>query len=172
MHNGIDPPGKKKGLLQKIKDNSDKVSDATEAGLSLKQLRMIDAREALTVNDKLGTFGKFSSKYARYSKAGKVLGKINTAVTVYNTISDYNDPNVSSARFSYRLGSTAATIGTSSAVGTEFGGPWGTVAGFVVGLGTSAGEIIYDGWNNTVMPVINQGTNYINNNHCYSNFHP
>jgi hypothetical protein len=51
-------------------------------------------------------------------------------------------------------------------------GPVGTLAGFVVGLGTIAREIIYDGWNNNVMPVINQGVYEINNNQGYSNFHP
>jgi hypothetical protein len=147
------------------------LSEFAQAGVSVQQLRMIDAREGLSVIDKIGNFSNFASRYAKFAKAGKFLGKANNVANAYNTISDYYDPNVSSVRFSYRLGSTAASIGTSAAVGFEFGGPPGTLAGFIMGLGTNAGEIIYDGWNNTIMPVINQGV-YTINNGGYANFHP
>ncbi|MEO0038646.1 MAG: hypothetical protein RIQ59_1857 [Bacteroidota bacterium] len=98
------------------------------------------------------------------------------AYSTFLDVKSYNNGQLSGARLPYRLGSNTTTIVTSSAVGTEFGGPAGTIAGFIVGfivgLGTSAGEIIYDGWNNNVMPMINQGVYEINNNHGYSNFHP
>jgi hypothetical protein len=136
---------------------------------------MIDARQGLAVKDKIGTFGKFASKYSKYAKAAKVLGYVNKGATAYNTyndINDYSNGNLSGARLSYRLGGTAAGIGTSAVIGGEFGGPWGAVAGFLVGAATSVGEFIYDGWNNSVMPVINQGTYQINNNQAWTNFHP
>ncbi|WP_413614223.1 RHS repeat-associated core domain-containing protein [Flavobacterium sp. N2013] len=170
-----DKPKKKNNLAQNIKDNPSKISEVAEVAISLKKLRMLEIRQGLSIKDRIGTLGKFSSKYASYSKAGKVLGKVNNVAMGYSTFLDvksYYNGQLSGARLSYRLGSNTATIVTSSAVGTEFGGPVGTIAGFVVGLGTSAGEIIYDGWNNNVMPVINQGVYEINNNHGYSNFHP
>lgn len=152
-----------------------KASEYGEAFVAARQLRMIEARESLKVMDKIGSFSRFASKYQRLTKVGGVLGKVNNVVTAYNTYSDvrdYNNGKLSGARLSYRLGGTTATIGTSTLVGTEAGGPMGTLAGFVTGLGTAAGEIIYDGWNNTVMPSINQGTYSINNEHGYSSFHP
>ena len=173
MHD-TDPPTKK-GVLQKIKENPDKISEATEFSINLKKISLLDSRKGLSLSNKVGTFGSFSSKYRAYSKIGGTLGKVNTAATIYNTgsdIYDYNNGNLSGARLSYRLGSTAASIGASSAVGGEFGGPWGVVAGFVAGLGFTAGEMAYDGWNNTILPCINQAAYQINNNQGWTNFHP
>jgi RHS repeat-associated protein len=173
--NQFDPPSKNKGVFKKMIDNPFKISEAMEAGLSIKQLRLIDAREALAIQDKIATFGKFSSKYVKYAKVSKNLGRINNAATLFNTGSDiyaYNNGNLSGARLSYRLGSTAASIGTSIAVGLEWGNVWGGLVGFVVGSASSVGELIYDGWNSSVLPVISQGTYQINNNYGWTNFHP
>ena len=152
-----------------------KVSEYGEVLISAQQLRMIDIRESMSVLDKIGNYRRFASKYERLGRFGGALGKVNNVVTVYNTYSDvrnYNNGQLSGERLSYRLSGTIASIGTATAVGSAGEPGLGTIAGFVVGLTSSVGEMVYDGWNNTVMPAINQGTYEINNNQAWTNFHP
>ena len=177
MHEGMDedPSKKIKRAAAKGKKNIGKISEYGEAGIATRQLIMTEARSSMTVSERIGTFSKFAAKYQRLSRIRGLLGKANNGLNIFETSSnifDYGSGEISGASLSYKLGTTAASIGTSSAVGTEFGGPWGAAAGFIVGLGSAAGEIIYNGWNNTILPSISQGTSQINNNHAWTNFHP
>ena len=178
MHRAFeeDPPGKKKkSIVNKLKDNPDKILDAANATVAAKQIRMIELRRILSVNDKIGSYRKFAAKYSKIVKVGKVLGYASNAASVLSSgkdIYDYSTGEISSARLTYKLSTTVASAGAGALAGTEFGGPIGTAVGFLGGLTSTAGEMIYDSWNNTILPVISSASYQINNNHAYSNFHP
>ena len=167
--------GSYRSSLERVKG----ITGGTEALIAAKQLKVIDIREARPVIDQIGNVARNTTKFERTLKlGGEALGKVNIGLDLYFAgcdINEYNEDKISGARLTYRLSSTVASIGTSAGVsasaGSE-GGPLGVLAGFFVGIASSVGEMVYDGWNNTVIPVINQGTYEINNNQGWTNFHP
>ena len=69
-----------------------------------------------------------------------IAGQGATVVGVYFDYQAYTTGDISGPRFSYRLG----IAGTSTLVGAKVGGPWGFVAGAVIGTIGWLGEKVYD----------------------------
>jgi hypothetical protein len=67
--------------------------------------------------------------------------------SIINNISEYNKGEIGAGRLTYRLtGETASFFSgilTDALIGSE-AGPWGTVAGVVIGVATPGGEMLYD----------------------------
>jgi hypothetical protein len=120
-----------------------------EAGLSAVQMRMMEYRQSLSINSRIGTFRSFSSTYRALGITGKVLGRIGYVGAVTNTIVDFNSMQsgeIGCGRFAYRTAGTLGSIGGSIAIGASMGGPWGAVGGAVIGGASWAGEKAYDGY--------------------------
>ena len=113
-----------------------------EAGLSAVQMGMMEYRQSLSINSRIGTFGSFSSTYRALGTTGKVLGGAATYVGApLNTYLDYKsmkNGEIGGGRFGYRTAGTAVGIG----VGAYFG----AIPGAVIGGGVWAGEKMYDGY--------------------------
>lgn len=142
----------------------------TETGIGITQLGMIAYRQSLPITSKIGNFSPFLSTYTKLSFLRNTLGKagnLGAGVEIYAnytqaTLPD-SDPNkISWERFGYRTTGTLSSIVASSAIGAQFGGHWGAVAGGMVGLGFAAGEKAYDGYNYSVKEISKGVTDFEN----------
>ena len=99
--------------------------------------------------NKLGTFGKFSAAYRPFGVLRRVLGPLGNVGTFYSGYQDYKamrSGEIGTGRFAWRIGGGLASIGVSTYIGGQFGGPWGAAAGTAVGVSSFAGEKAYDGF--------------------------
>ncbi|MCF3107861.1 hypothetical protein LL912_03630 [Niabella sp. CC-SYL272] len=102
----------------------------------------------------IAAFGRFNSIYGALGRA-RVLasgaGVVGPAATAVGIINDYNSMQsgeIGSQRFAYRVTGGLATLGASTYVGAQFGGPWGAVVGAAESLTVSEGEDGYMYWHN------------------------
>ncbi|MCE2972282.1 MAG: hypothetical protein LW852_02440 [Sediminibacterium sp.] len=66
-----------------------------------------------------------------------------------NTYIDYKSMRsgeIGAGRFAYRTSGTLSSIFGGTAIGAQFGGPWGAVGGTLINVGFLAGEQMYDGF--------------------------
>ena len=123
----------------------ERVSDCKSGGV---QIGMLEYRQSLSVNSKIGTLPKFKIGYGKVGFASRALGKAGTAGSLVGTYMDYNAMQageISPGRFSYRLGGTVSSIAGAALIGAEFGGPYGALGGTAIGLIFVGGEMAYDG---------------------------
>jgi len=155
--------------LGSIKDGFD-YAQYTEMGVGVTQLSMIAYRQSLPLMSTIGTFPSFFTTYSKLSIARNFLGKVGNIGAVFEVGMNYNqatlpvgNPNkISWGRFGYRTTGTLTSIVGSTVIGTEFGGPWGAVAGGMIGLSFAAGEQVYDGYNYSVNEISTGVANYEN----------
>jgi RHS repeat-associated protein len=114
------------------------------------QIGMSEYRESLPIMSKIGTFAKFSAEYRLVGVTGKVLGGASTYVGgPLNTYLDYRSMRsgeIGAGRFAYRTSGTLFSTFAGPAIGAEFGGPYGALAGALIQGGAWAGEKSYDGF--------------------------
>lgn len=123
------------------------------------QIGMIEYRQALPLENKISTFGKFSSIYKGVGTVRRVGGIIVYFAAALNMHMDYSEMtsnNITTTKFAYRTISTFASIFTTAYVGAKVGGPWGAAAGTLVGGATMGLEIFHDWWDNNITPQINR----------------
>ena len=123
---------------------------------------VISSEGIMTFSTKNGII-KVVSTAAKYEAVIKTLGWMGYMGNAFSAIYDYGEyesGQISGARLSCRMSGIVASIGaemlTGALVGSEVG-PWGTVAGVVVGATFGVGEIIYD----QGKPLINSSINKI-----------
>jgi hypothetical protein len=123
-------------------------ADYGSAALGGVQIGMLEYRQSLSINSRVGTLPQFKIGYRRVGFASRALGRAGTAGSLLSTYVDYNSMQsgeISPARFSYRLGGTAASIIGAGLIGAELGGPYGALGGTAIGLIFVGGEMAYDG---------------------------
>lgn len=117
--------------------------------IGLTRIGMLEYRMSLPLSSKIGTFGRFSSTYGTLGKIGGRLGYAGAGISLISDIGELRSGEIGAGRFTYRLGS----LGTSIAVGSAIGGPWGAVGGAAVGGISVGAEYIYD---NYLVPLGNE----------------
>jgi hypothetical protein len=124
---------------------------------------MMQHRQSLSINAKIGTFSRFSSTYRTLGYANKILGPGATYVGAPLSIGlDYHSMSkgeISTGRFAYRTTGVLSSVLGGMAIGAEFGGPYGALGGAGIGLMFTTGEMAYDGaswlWNETKIQIYN-----------------
>ena len=148
------PPNKWQKIFRAMRNAANTASYSS--GISgIAQIGMLEYRQALPLESKIGTFGKFSSTYSGLGKLTKIGGNIGNIAAVGGMYYDYNEMasgNISQTRFVYRTTSTFASIGTAMTVGATYGGAYGAAAGAFVGLTSAGAEIFYDWWKSNITP--------------------
>ena len=129
--------------------NSGDALSYTAGAIGGAQIGMMQYRSSLSIHSKVGTFPRFSSTYSSLGKFSGRLGTAGALVGVGFNINDLSTGEIGLGRFFYRLGSIGAAAGTGAAIG----GPWGAVAGIVVGGISTGFEYIYD---NYLVPLGNE----------------
>ncbi|HUH51219.1 MAG TPA: RHS repeat-associated core domain-containing protein [Flavobacterium sp.] len=143
---GLSGGGNEKGTYT-IKNGSKVVKDTGKAA------QLIDALDkSLGENSKL--FGKIGKIGGWMSMGGEV---------VYDGI-EYYDGGISGYRFSFRLGSIVASTVIAAEVGTAIGGPFGFVAGTIIGFTAATIESAWDTW----FPQFRASVNNFYNNIIYN----
>ena len=155
------------GISQMLKNVNDYLGFIGVAdGLrGLTQRGMLDYRNSMSINSKIGSFSRFSGAYRSFSIAGKVLGRTGNAgagISLYIDYSALQKGEINIGRFAYRSTGTAGSIIGGVLIGGKAGGPIGAVGGFLIGGSFWAGEQIYDGYN-FLMREATQGINDFEN---------
>jgi RHS repeat-associated protein len=111
--------------------------------------KIISSTGALTIRTSNGVL-KIAATAAQYTKIVNALDKVGyiaNGLDVAVNTAQYTSGEIGGARYAYRLVGTGASLLTpiiySALVGSE-AGPWGTVAGIVVGVVWSVGERAHD----------------------------
>lgn len=109
------------------------------------------------------------TKTIGFTSAIKGLGWAGYAANILEArsgIKNYNDGKISGERASYELTGVAASFGASIATGAALGsdaGPWGTVAGIVMGIAFGAVETFYDNVGKPAIDKFTQGMGSMEN---------
>lgn len=162
---GDDPKPKKKGFLSKKQTNTiesaNKIGAFAEAGVEFIKEGMLEIREAMPLNKKIGSFKTFS-KYFKYVKTAENGIALFTGVgNVASVLVDYNsylNGDISGAVLTYRTVGNVASFGAG-----KYTGPIGS---FGVSYIFSSGERLLNRIA-TEMTRINNSNGYFLNN-----FHP
>jgi RHS repeat-associated protein len=146
--------------LARVANDGFKIAGAIEPIPASLQIGLINYRQSLSIGSKVGTFSNFSTAYRIIGYPSKLLGPAATYVGAPLSIGlDYLDPKVSTARFTYHSAGTLSSVFGGMAIGAEFGGPYGALGGFAIGLTFMGGEMAYDGaiwlWNQTMTNIYN-----------------
>lgn len=135
-----------------------------EGVLRASQIGMLAYRQTLPINTKVGSFSRFSSVYKGLGVAGRTFRKastfVGTRVSIFSGGVALQNGQISSALFMYRTTGTAASLYGGVAIGTQFGGPYGAVAGATIGGSFWAGERVYTGINAWLRELSKGFTNY------------
>jgi|GEM_PF-2994441 len=147
-------------------DKAKTAVDIGENGLAATQIGMSIYRQSLPLAKKIGTFSRFTIRYHRIGFARNILGRVALPLTGLEIGFDYfamQNNQMSLKRFTWHTTGILASTAAAAAIGFEYGGPWGSVAGTGVGLLFWDGEQIYDILKESVNKIINGFENYQNN---------
>lgn len=156
--NSNDPPSRWQKIFKSFRQTAD-ISTYLSGLSGTAQIGMLEYRKSLPIENKIGTFSKFSSNYRGIGGITKVGGSIGYVASIGAVAYDYTEMtsgNISQTRFAFRTTSVFASLGTSIAVGSAYGGPYGAAGGALVGAAFVGAEIFYDWWNNNITPQINR----------------
>jgi hypothetical protein len=149
ISNGPCPAGVDCNWLADVAKNGLNAAGYWAGGLGGIQIGMLEYRQALSATSKIGTFPRFRIGYGRLGFASRGLGALSTYVgaplTTYLDYRSMQAGEIGPARFTFRLGATAASIAGSTLIGAEVGGPYGALTGAAISGASWAGEISYDG---------------------------
>jgi hypothetical protein len=102
-----------------------------------------------------------AEQYGNLAKMFGAIGRVSTGFEMIENVQKYQNGEISGSRFTYRLtGETVSLLSdvlADAAIGSE-AGPWGTVAGIVIGVATPAGEVLYD---KAIVPATNRTSDWV-----------
>ncbi|SHJ34925.1 RHS repeat protein, partial [Aequorivita viscosa] len=156
--NSNDPPSRWQKIFKSFRQTAD-ISTCLSGLSGTAQVGMLEYRKSLPIENKIGTFSRFSSTYIGLGKVTRIGGNIGNVATLGGIYYDYTEMtsgNISQTRFAFRTTSVFASLGTSIAVGSAYGGPYGAAGGALVGAAFVGAEIFYDWWNSNITPQINR----------------
>ena len=143
------PPGVDCGWVANVARHGLNASGYVSGGLGGIQIGMLEYRQSLSVNSRIGTFPRFRIGYGNLGLATRGLGKLSTyagaPLTTYLDYRSMQAGEIGPGRFTYRLGGTGASIFGGALIGAEIGGAYGALGGAAIGGMFWAGEQSYDG---------------------------